>query len=63
MLKKYIPRTMEFLRWSKGHGARFHSVQEIDFFLADYLADACYGGCKGLDFGASTCFGFLALFP
>eukprot|EP00969_Alexandrium_andersonii_P309009 13656441-Alexandrium_andersonii.AAC.1 len=63
MLKKCIPRTMEFLRWSTVHGARFRTVQEIDACIADYLADACYGRCKGVDFGASTFFGFLALFP
>ena len=63
MLTKYIPRVLEFLKWSLKQGATFRTEAEVDQWMADYMADACYGRGKGVDFGSSTFFGFLALFP
>ena len=61
-MRRYLARTIEFVKWAKVRGARFDSIKELDEWLADYLEDAFYGRDKGLDFGANTFFGFLAIF-
>jgi len=63
LLRKYIPRVREFLRWAIETKQPVDNREQLDLLLADYLEEACYERKKGYDWGSNTFFGLMACFP
>ena len=63
LLKKYLPHARAFMVWARNEGASFSSDEELDQYLADYLADQCYTEERPFSVGSECFHGMRHIFP